>query len=162
MPWLLPGAPWPGLGAGGFRFAAAASDVSLLPSYCRRSLGKLQVGPAPSLPAPGRRLHHCEPAVGCWDPDPGLRPSAGYQEPISDRRQERCPARPALLLRSPCRGGVASPDLPGTPGTRAPPRTAASPSSLGRLGCCRAQGADPATRGRGLTLGKQLRILTAG
>lgn len=109
---LLPGAPWPGLGAGGFRFVAASGDVSLLPSRCRRrSLVNLQVGPVLSLPAPSPRRHHCGPAARCWDPDPGSRPSAGYQEPISGHRQERCPARPSLLPRSPCWGGVASPDL---------------------------------------------------
>lgn len=63
----LPGAPWPGLGAGGFRFAAAGGDVSLLPScrHCRRrrSLVKLQVGPEPSPPVPGRRLHPRGPAA---------------------------------------------------------------------------------------------------
>lgn len=62
---LLPGAPWPDLGAGGFRFAAAGGDVSLLLSCCcrRRSLVKLQVGPAPSPPAPGPRLHPRWPAA---------------------------------------------------------------------------------------------------
>lgn len=62
---LLPGAPWPGLGAGGFRFAAASGDVSLLPSCrCRlRSLVKLQVGPAPSPSVPVPRLHPRGPAA---------------------------------------------------------------------------------------------------
>lgn len=57
----LPGAPWPGLGAGGFRFAAAGGDVSLLPScrHCRRrrSLVKLQVRENPIKPhTSGARL----------------------------------------------------------------------------------------------------------
>lgn len=45
----------------------------------RRSLAKLQVGPALSPPAPGGRLHLRGPAAGCWDPDPVPPPSAGYR-----------------------------------------------------------------------------------
>lgn len=55
---LLPGAPWPGLGAGGFRFAAAGGDVSLPPDLLpppplpSQAAGGPRAVPACSRPAP--------------------------------------------------------------------------------------------------------------
>lgn len=104
--WLLPGAPWPGLGARGFRCTAAGGDALLLGSSRRFSTTQLQVGLTRFSPAPRRRLHLREPAGGYW----GLIQSSGLQlaplEPAGSRGQGRRLARPALLPRSPGWGGV--------------------------------------------------------
>lgn len=52
---LLPGAPWPDLGAGGFRFAAAGGDVSFAPEP-----------PAPPLPSQAAGLWKSNQAIHEW------------------------------------------------------------------------------------------------
>lgn len=80
---LLPGAPWPSLGARGFRCTAAGGDALLLGSSRRFSTTQLQVGLTPFSPAPRRRLHLCEPADRYWGLDPEQRPSARPPSPRS-------------------------------------------------------------------------------
>lgn len=150
---LLPGAPWPGLGARGFRCAAAGGDALLLESSCRFSTTQLQVGLTPFSPALRRSLHLREPAVRYWGLDPDQRSSARPPlEPAGGRGQGRRLARPALLPRSPGWGGVTlqiSPSahleferarLPGWLGF---------PSSPGLGWLLRDREADPFTPGRG-------------
>lgn len=112
---LLPGAPWPGLGARGFRCTAAGGDALLLGSSRRFSTTQLQVGLTPFSPAPRRRLHLREPAGRYWGLDPEQRPSA--RPPPSPRacwypRARATSGQACPVAQIPRLGRSHSPDLP--------------------------------------------------
>lgn len=133
---LLPGAPWPGLGARGFRCTAAGGDALLLGSSRRFSTTQLQVGLTPfrllpagactsvslqadtgaSIQSSGLQLAPPPPPRACWYPR--ARATSG----------QACP-----VAQIPRLGRSHSPDLPPcTPGIRAPAcRTARFPKQPG-------------------------------
>lgn len=129
---LLPGAPWPGLGARGFRCTAAGCDALLLRSSRGFSTTQLQVGPASFSPAPRPRLHPRGPAARCWGLDSGPRPFSSSSGACWWLRARAMPGQACPLPQIPRLGRSHSPDFPRTPGIRAPACTAPSPSSPGQ------------------------------
>lgn len=146
---LLPGAPWPGLDARGFRCTAAGGDALLLRSSRGVSTIQLQVGPASFSPAPRPRLHPRGPAAGYWGFDTSPRPSARPPEAAGGRGQGRCLARPALFPRSPSWGGVTLQIFPAHLESERLPGQLRPQAARARVGCCRAGEADSSTPGRG-------------
>lgn len=119
---LLPGAPWPGLGARGFRCTAAGGDALLLGSSRCFLTTQLQVGLTPFSPAPRQRLHLCKPAAGYRGLDPDQRPSARPPGACWWPRARATSGQACPVAQIPMLGRSHSPDLPlYTPGIRARP-----------------------------------------
>lgn len=151
---LLPGAPWPGLGARGFRCTAAGGDALLLGSSRCFFTTQLQVGLSAFSPAPRQLLHLRKPAAGYRGLDPDQRPSARPHPPwsllVAAGKGDVWPGLPccpdphtgaeSLSRSSPLHTWNLSPPCRDSLVSQAAPA---------RAGCCGTQEADPFTPGRG-------------
>ncbi|KAH0512641.1 TATA element modulatory factor [Microtus ochrogaster] len=138
---LLPGAPWPGLDARGFRCTAAGGDALLLGSSRCFFTTQLQVGLTPFSPAPRQRLHLRKPAAGYRGLDPDQRSSAHPPGACWWPRARATSGQACPVAQIPMLGRSHSPDLPlYTPGIRARPPcrdSSVSQAAGARAGCCR-------------------------
>lgn len=137
---LLPGAPWPGLGAQGFRCTAAGGDALLLGSSRCFLTTQLLVGLTPFSPAPRQRLHLRKPAAGYRGLDPGQRPSARPPGACWWPRARATSGQACPVAQIPMLGRSHSPDLPPRHTWNSSPPcwdSSVSQAARARAGCCR-------------------------